>query len=219
MKQQRGFTLAEMIVALAVSALLVSLTYGALRIGIRSWDASQENVDRMDTLRVGWQAVHASLNEAVIRFDPFGEEEGIMFKGEADQLTFTANMPSHLGLGGVYIIELYRDETHAETPFVLRRTLWAEHLQQELENKPQQAQLAEAVEKLIFRYFGTIDEEERPAWHENWNGQSTLPSLIRLDVLLEDGNRWPTLVAHPRISPVPDLRDDERIPPAPEEDA
>ena len=208
MKRQHGFTLAEMIVALAVSSLLVTLTYGALRIGIRSWDASQETVTQIETLRVGWQAVHSAISEAVVRFDPTTQSEGIFFDGRPDRLKFTANMPSHLGLGGVYIIELLLDTQNGDDAFLLRRTLWVEHLQETRENNPQQAPLAEGVKQIRFRYFGTLNEEETPSWHTQWTGQSTLPNLLRLDVELKDGTHWPTLIARPRISPLIELPDE-----------
>lgn len=193
--RQRGFTLAEMIVALAVSALLVTLAYGALRIGIRSWEAAQAGADRLDTLRVGWQAVHDTLVASAATQPPEANQPGILFNGEADRLTFTANMPSYLGLGGLYRVELFRDEQLDHTPFKLRRTLYSAYLQDPDSAQVQQADLADHVARLSFRYFGIAGQGSAATWQETWQELPSLPVLVRVEVELENGGHWPLLVA------------------------
>lgn len=195
MTKQRGFTLAEMIVALAVSALLVTLAYGALRIGVRSWEAAQTGVDRLDTLRVGWQAVHDTLVASVATRDPEATGPGILFNGEPDNLIFTANMPSYLGLGGLYRVELFRDDRLENTPFKLRRTLYSAYQQNPRDAEVQQADLADHVAQLSFRYFGITDQGGAPAWQDSWSEMPSLPVLVRIEVILENGEHWPALVA------------------------
>ncbi len=198
MKRQRGFTLAEMIVALAVSALLVSLTYGALRIGVRSWQATQEGVNRLDTLRIGWQTLHDSLIEAVPVADRDADGQAILFKGSPDSLTFAADMPSYLGLGGVYLVELYLEDDGGAQILRLRRTLYSEIQQRGLENHPQQADLAERVRQLSIGYYGKPEDAPLAGWQPDWSGQAILPALVRVDVELQNGDRWPTLIVGPR---------------------
>ncbi|HEX7533874.1 MAG TPA: prepilin-type N-terminal cleavage/methylation domain-containing protein [Syntrophales bacterium] len=41
----RGFTLLELLIALTITAMIVAIIFGALRIGIRAWEKG-ENVKR-----------------------------------------------------------------------------------------------------------------------------------------------------------------------------
>lgn len=217
MRQQRGFTLVEMIVALAVSALLVALAYGALRIGVRSWEATQTSVDRIDTLRVGWLAMHSALVEAVPVVDRFAETESLLFEGDEDRVTFTANMPSYLGIGGMYLVEIFVDEESEERPLRLRRTLYAEYRQRDLENNVQQADLAEQVKRLAIDYYGKYEDAPEPEWHQTWKEKKALPALVRIQVELENGERWPTLTAALRRGMDLSDMDTEQLDVAPEE--
>jgi len=198
-RQQGGFTLAEMLIALAVSALLVSLVYSALRIGMRSWEASQQRVDQVDSMRIGWQFLHQALSGARPISDPLSQDREPLFKGEKDRLVFAADMPSYLGLGGLYVIELLREQQGQQQRLLLRRTLLSEYRQHDLEVRPQQAVLVDELRDVDIAYFGRPAADDLLDWHPAWEGNSALPSLIRIDVQYADGSRWPTLVAHPRL--------------------
>ena len=54
-RAQRGFTLVEMLVALGIATLLVSLVYGSIRVGQRSARALDRQVEQAEVMRIGWQ--------------------------------------------------------------------------------------------------------------------------------------------------------------------
>lgn len=199
MNQQRGFTLAELLVSLSVAALLVSLVYGSLRIGVRSWEAADTRSNVADTTRIGWLFLHRALADARPVGDPLASRGTPIFNGRPDRLRFAADMPSHLNLGGLYVVEIARNE---EKQLQLSRTLMAEYRQARLENRPQSAVLADNLQSITFKYFGKLDREVDARWHTEWKNQLGLPALIRIDVEQQDGSHWPTLIAHPRIGSV-----------------
>ena len=199
LRRQGGFTLAEMLIALAVSALLVSLAYASLRIGMRSWDASSERVEQSDSMRIGWQFLHHALSGARQLGDPLSQNGEALFSGEANRLRFGADMPSHLGLGGLYVIDLRAREHQGKQSLVLERTLLSEYRQPNTANHPQRAALVDELGSLEIRYFGSEDEDLPPSWHREWHAQDALPALIRIKVRDAAGNNWPVLIAHPRL--------------------
>ena len=67
---QRGFTVVEMLVAIAVAGLLVSLVYGAIRVGQRSVSALDSRVEQSELMRIGWQFIHDAITHAGPAADP-----------------------------------------------------------------------------------------------------------------------------------------------------
>ena len=203
MRKQSGFTLAEMLIALMLSALLVTLTYASLRIGIRGWESARAHADHLDELRVGWQFLHDALSRAEAVPDPRGESGQVLFEGNPQRLLFSAHQPSHLGLGGLYRIELLGDDTVGQSRLRLRRTLLFAYQHGNSHSAVQQAVLADDLARLDIRYFGQLDENKPSRWHRNWEHPQQLPRLVRIDVLLQGGQRWPTLIARPRSGQPP----------------
>ena len=49
--QQAGFTLLELLIAMTLLGMILVLLFGGLRLGVRSWDASQKQVDSLNSVR------------------------------------------------------------------------------------------------------------------------------------------------------------------------
>lgn len=206
MKHQRGFTLAEMLVALSVAALLVTLAYGSVRIGIRSWEAADARSNLADAQRISWLYLHQVLSDARPVGDPRSAQGKPLFSGSPDQITFAADMPSYLNLGGLYVLHLGRND---KGQVELTRTLFAEYRQTQLESRVQKAVIVEEPADVKIRYFGQLDESNEARWHAEWRNQLGLPALIRVDISLSDNTHWPSLIAHPRIGHVQSVDEDD----------
>jgi general secretion pathway protein J len=198
-RRQRGFTLVEMLIALSISVLLVTLVYAALRTGMRSWEATQQQVARSDDQRIGWLFLERTLNQTRPVADPHSDQNTPLFEGHAEALRFVADMPSYLGLGGLYLVELLPESNADGDRLILRRTLMSRYRLQgpDAEDNPQQAVLAPHLGEVRFAYYGTDDNANEPGWRDQWLAQTSLPSLIRIDIRDADGRHWPSLIAHP----------------------
>lgn len=199
MHRQRGFTLAEMLVALTLSVLLVSLVYAAMRIGMRSWESTQDTVAKVDAQRIAWLFLHSALGDARPATDPRSKERPPIFRGREDSLVFAADMPSYLGLGGMYRVELVIEKSgEGENRLILSRVLMSSYREGNNEVEPQQALLSGQLKSLEIGYFGSIDNDD-PDWHSEWD-EHHLPSLIRIRINDRQGGNWPVLIAHPYSS-------------------
>lgn len=210
-RAQSGFTLVEMIVALIVVSLLVTLVYGALRTGMRSWEASQEQVEKLNAMRIGWNFIHQTLGNARQVNDPDAEERSVLFYGENDRLGFVSDMPSHLGLGGRYLVEILPMKQAGETRLVFKRILFSDFEQLGQSAPYQEAILSDQLEALTFEYFGQKANDADGAWHADWLEQNVLPSLVRVTVEETSGSRWPVLVAQLRFSPNAQMEQSEEL--------
>ncbi len=212
-RRARGFTLLELLVALTVFTVLAGLVYGMVRMGSRSWQDGMARIDAADALRIGWRFVQDSLSDS--RPEPTGDPEvpGVRFTGAAAAVEYVANLPAHLGTGGLHLLTLglARGAGPDERWLVLRRVpLALDATGQRVPDlaRAQEAVLADDVEALQFHYHGLVEGDEAPRWHREWRGQETLPTLIRVDVALTGDRVWPVLVARPRFAqPRPELAD------------
>ena len=212
-RAQSGFTLVEMIVALTTVSLLVTLVYGALRTGMRSWEASQEQVEKLNAMRIGWNFIHQTLANARQVNDPGAEERVLLFYGENDRLGFVSDMPSHLGLGGRYLVEIQQKKGVGETGLLFKRTLLSDYEQMGQSAPHQQAVLSEQLQALSFEYFGQKVNDDESAWHADWLEQNALPSLVRVTVEETRESRWPVVVAQLRFSPMAQMEQSEELEP------
>ena len=209
MRAQRGFTLIEMLVALSISALLVSLVYGAVRIGQRSATAMNTQTENTEIMRIGWQFLHDAVTRArpVSALDTPDDHTG--FKGTPDGLRFVADMPAYVGLGGLTRIRLTTERTHSGRQLLLTRQRFdrlssTTAAPDEIES----AVLVDELDRLRIAYFGKSTPDASPAWHSDWTDPEHLPNLVSISVTPGHGRSWPELIARPLTGAVP-LGDDE----------
>lgn len=209
-QRSKGFTLVEMVIAISITALLISLAYGGLRMGIRSYEASREHSDQLDAMRIGWQFMQNALAGARPIADPLQQRPGSLFIGEHNSLTWVADMPSYLGLGGLYVISLEKTQTRPQQ-LLLKRTLLSEYRQRNTANNEQTAILVDDLSEIELRYFGREEAQLPMRWHQSWLDKDTLPSLIEIRINEQNGRVWPLMIAHPRLSEAPETLDSDQL--------
>lgn len=196
-----GFTLVEMLVALSVSALLVSLVYGAVRVGQRSARALGVQTTQAEVMRIGWQFLHNSLTQARAVPDPADPQNRTSFEGMAHILSFVADMPAYMGMGGLMKITLEIEETATGRQLVLSRHRFGITAQEDSEER---AVLVEDLETLAITYFGQAKGDGVPDWYGNWDdSHRKLPNLLRISVKPSTGPAWPELIASPMMGAEP----------------
>lgn len=197
-RAQRGFTLVEMLVALGIATLLVSLVYGSIRVGQRSARALDRQVEQAEVMRIGWQFMHDAITRAGRTADPAREHSRTGFEGGPDSLVFIAKMPSYVGIEGTMRISLGRMAAIDGDRLLLTRQRL--DLEQTADDgaPPERAVLVDRLGQLRIDYFGQAERGVAPAWHTSWDNPSTLPNLIRIQVKPADGAAWPVLTAAPQ---------------------
>ena len=208
MRASRGFTLVEMLVAISVAALLVSLVYGAVRVGQRSASAVDRRIDQAEVMRIGWQYIHGAIVRARPVADPDNPDDRTGFRGQSDALEFVADMPAYVGLGGLIRIRLVPTRTETGEALLLTRERYDPKAEGR-DDAVQEAVLVEELERLQISYFGRREAGESPAWHSDWESPNTLPNLVRIDVDPSSQRAWPVLVARPMTGTTPLPEDSE----------
>ena len=197
MNRQAGFTLIELIVALAVLALVTGLVGAALSLGTRGLDRADRVQARLAAIGPAQAFVRNRLETALPRVWPTDRGE-IAFDGTAERIDFVAALPPHLAVGGDHALrlELAAGELRASwQPLSGGGAGFADVL---ADRAPHPLDGLGASAR--FAFFGPARPGEPPSWQSAWQGRDRLPALIRLTA---PGAGWPDLVVAPRVGRAP----------------
>ncbi|MCB1773540.1 MAG: prepilin-type N-terminal cleavage/methylation domain-containing protein [Gammaproteobacteria bacterium] len=194
--RQRGFTLVEMLVALSVAALLVTLVYGGIRVVHRTVNATDALIENNEIMRISWQFLHSALSRARLARILGNREDLTGFSGDGESLSFVADMPPYLGLGGPTRITLATDRLDGAERLLVTRQRF-DFRQETADEPPQQAVLLDQLDSLRITYFGQLSDETTPGWHDAWSERSHLPNLVSIRVKPAGSPAWPELIARP----------------------
>jgi prepilin-type N-terminal cleavage/methylation domain-containing protein len=172
-----GFTLIEVLVALALSALVSVILQNGIRLAASGLDRHTRQADRLDRRQSADEILRRTLGSAALIPRSAGGE----FIGTPDDVEF-------LGVAedagpGLYRISLSVDRARADRPLILRRQLAA------AAGDPRAAAsvLAGNVRAFRLAYFGADGANAEPAWHDRWESLSVLPLMLRV-TLDSDGD-------------------------------
>ncbi|HEY5594229.1 MAG TPA: type II secretion system protein GspJ [Nitrospiria bacterium] len=194
MRDRRGFTLIEILVALGIVAVLVTLLYETFNAVLRSTQQADEEseLDQMARISMGimvnelksayWRA---SDNQAASTPFEFVGQDGLSGLGSSDTLRFTALSHARVEEGvtdpivsvlAYDLVPVPETETavlmHAEETNVLSLS----------QNSLERYELAERVVGLNFRYF------DGKAWSDDWSAgdRKKLPKAVEIQLFLKD---------------------------------
>ena len=203
----RGFTLIELMVALALFAMIASILFGSLRLAGRSADAGEEKAEATsgmrlasDYLREQLTAQHPQRMRKMLEFP-------ILFGGTGDEIRYTATLPGRVGVGGMWYYRL----ALSEVPGKQRTALVLERVMPDLDGTSmpafadaERSVLADDIKSLKISYLGRdrgIAFDQAPTWRNTWDDPQLLPVLVQIEVTPRAGNPWPPILVAPRAAP------------------
>jgi len=182
--REAGFTLIEVLVALALSALVGVILLDGIRLAASGLDRHSRQVDRLDARQSLDDILRRTLDSAAVLPRSAGGE----FVGKPDAIEFLA-VAEDSG-PGLYRIDLAVDRGRADRPLILKRRLAVPA------GDPREATsiLTGHVRDFRLAYFGADGASETPAWHDSWQSLTTLPLMVRVILDSDDAPPRPALV-------------------------
>ena len=205
----RGFTLLEVMIAVAITAMLGAMTLGAFRQVDRAREVSEDQGDRYGPAR---QAVSRLADELSMAFlsDHYDKnryrERPTLFTGREDKVLFCTFAHQRLGRDAresdqaVVEYTLESDPDHPGDQALFRRE--KVHLDDEADRGGTKDMVADHLQSFHLEYW----DARRSDWSREWSTRSVdhpnaLPTRVRvaLEVKLADG-RTETLSTEARIA-------------------
>lgn len=197
-----GFTLLELLVAIMILTLIMTASFGSVRIASRSWEVGQSRADANAEMR----AVSDFLRRRFAQMLSFvwvdGNEERIAFIGEQRHIRFIAPAPESSVGAGLFVYTITAEmEDGAERlvlsyspfdpgtgdfsePYNSRRTI-----------------LSGNLSNASFEYYGREMADIELSWQQTWQRDAELfPSMIRIRTTTDgSATGWPDLMFTLRV--------------------
>ncbi len=194
-RASKGFTLLEVLVAITIFSLVITVLYAGYRVAIRSWESGERTHAAVSELRLAGSFIRRHTTQAFPLAISKSSAWRLWFEGDARGLVFVTAMPTYLGQGGMYEMTLKVDEQKDGATLVVSRRL----LHPDAEpGKPGVDDLArpllENLESAQFAYFGATRDGGEGSWHTSWQDRQRLPRLVRLRIDSKLVGAWPEMV-------------------------
>lgn len=196
---QQGYSLAELLVVLALLGMIAVAMSGGMRFGARLWEKSQSLGEQHDTVS-GAQSLLRTVFQRIIPrdLDPGIANDPDLFRATPARMSFTAVSPAAVDASEVARFELL---VTGETGRRKLSLVWSPLSGKQVRHVQTLASDAREIEF----WFAKLDQNGNLAWQREWADETGAPALIVIRVSGRAGNAvyWPELMVRPRISREP----------------
>lgn len=198
-----GFTLLEMLIALAALGLLAVMLGGSVQFGARAWEGQSRRLEMSSET----DAVHTVLrnllrNAQAMPLVGIGQPGGSLYMaGQRNAVDFVGELPEAFDRSGFYDMALV---VKPDGRLVLR---WRPHMRQPnsaaVQPSYEETELLRHVAALEMSYYAPAAENRPGEWQSTWHQGAALPALIRVRLRFAAGDRrvWQELQVAPVVSP------------------
>jgi general secretion pathway protein J len=186
----------ELLVAITILGMLMSVAFGSLRVGSKSMAAGVARADRTEEARASGNFLQRRFAQLTPAMWQVGDNEEITLTGNASEVEFVTTAPSATMGSGLMIAKLVieRDENGVGVWFGV-----APYDPGDTERKERIAvsktRLISELASARISYFGVQKEKGEPEWHEEWRHDAfRYPVAIKLETVssdsLSENNRY-----------------------------
>jgi general secretion pathway protein J len=178
---RRGFTLVEIMMALAIFGLLLAAIYTSWTLIIRSAEVGLRASARIQRERIALRTIEESLN-CVRSFEADRQQYGFVAEnGDGGFLSFVAQLPESFPRSGRFgdfdvrrVSFSLESGTDSKSQLVLRQNPILMEMDPDENEHP--LVLAKGVEKMEFAFW----DDRKKDWVDEWTATNQLPKMLKL---------------------------------------
>jgi general secretion pathway protein J len=185
-KASAGFTLIEVLIAMAITAFVAAVAYSSLSTTMQAVESTRASAQRTYEMNRAWMIISRDLRQFVARpvRDEFGQVEPAMAGGAAARFALSFTRGGWHNPNGIARSNLQRVNYRVEDG-----ALWRDSypvLDRAPETQPQEVRLLEGVEVLELVFLGDLAAAEREGrgltidtrgWQASWVADTSAPDL------------------------------------------
>lgn len=197
---QQGFTLLEVLGALALFALLLLGVYSGVRTATHTVRSGEASIERMDEVRSAQQFLRRELAQArAVPLERTDKGDPLYFKGDAHELRFVAPLPGYLGKLGPQL-QQYKLVSNGDGTSRLEAS-FAVMPPDGSAPKPMGDPeiLVDRIRDGKFGYRAPDTPGHPGQWGDQWTDSRAMPRIVRIALQLDGGTGWPLLEAPLRV--------------------
>ena len=184
-----GFTLIEVLIALAITAFVAAVAYSSLSTALLAVESTRATAQRTYEMNRAWMIISRDLRQFVARpvRDEFGQVEPAMAGGAAARFALSFTRGGWHNPNGLPRSNLQRVNYRVEDGALWRDTYPV--LDRAPDTQPQQVRLLEGVEVLELVFLGDLAAAEREGrgltidtrgWQASWVADTSAPDIVLL---------------------------------------
>jgi general secretion pathway protein J len=210
----RGFTLVEVLVAVSLLSLLLGLLFGAMRTGMRSWQAAERRIDAAEVAGQAERFLTRIITQAQPAQGGGGKGTSAMagrgrgandassgiFSGTSERFSVVAPGVDALPRAGLYRYDVFfAPRTGSREAGDLWVRIHPYRPGEESDAAPRL--LRENLAGFEVRYFGVVEDREPAEWVEWWPEEADrLPLLVEIRFVPGDGPARAPVIAAPEAA-------------------
>jgi general secretion pathway protein J len=180
--REHGFTLIELIVSLTILAVILMLLGAGLRVLAKNSDANAERIETLDMLSRAFDILHRDAAGLQRLVDGDGQRPRFLFMGASDELYFVTLEPPYPSEAGPYFVSYSVVANGPDRELIRARAPYKAGMHAFPGATPaNRVSLLRGPYKYELAYAQTV--AGKAMWRSSWPDRSSLPALIRLEII------------------------------------
>ncbi len=202
--EAKGFTLIEVLIGLTLLSIMVVLLFTSLKICADSWERGEKKISSVNEMAVVYHFFqkHLSVTKPILN-QSIGNDKAIFFQGDTNSLQFASRFPESVNKQGLQIFKVALVEDDNGSYINVSVTPYNSDAEDE-SSSVEEVSLIKHVREFKLSYFGSSDGVSDGVWAEDWHNEISQPRLVRINIVLENGNYWPEMIIPLRITKTKD---------------
>jgi len=196
---EAGFTLVELLVALALFSLLAILLFDNVHFGLQAWQRGGAHAEDLEHELASQDLLRRMIGNIYPMLGADGAvQPRLDFEGGREAISFLGSAPIVTGGGGRFRFKVSAEQRQGRTDLVMSSSPELGDPDRSMATK---TTLLTDIEGIEFGYLGETKTPQGVPWQDSWIGRSELPRLVRIRVGFHSGDAraWPELLIAPRI--------------------